>query len=224
MFDLFFVSYEEPNADLNWEKLKERFPHARRIHGIKGIKEAHYACAKQSFTKMFWTVDGDTIVDNTWLFDYVPPAWDLPYLHLWYSRNPVNDLSYGYGAIKLWPRNRVLDHKGSWLDFTTSVGNIKIIDQTIATTEFNTSPYESWKSAFRESIKLCENISKNENDEESRDRLRNWLTVANDSPYADSAIKGAQHALIWYQDNKEFLQEINDFNRLKEIYSMMIKE
>ena len=159
MYDLFFVSYEEPNADENWKLLKNKFPHARRIHGIKGIDCAHKACANESMTTMFWTVDGDTVLHNTATFSYKPPQWDQQYLHLWYSNNPVNNLRYGYGAVKLWPTKLVTNYSGLWLDFTSSVGNIKIIDETIATTAFNTSPYESWKSAFRESVKLCENLS-----------------------------------------------------------------
>ncbi len=53
MYDIVFISYKELNADENWEVLKSRFPTAKRIHGVKGIHQAHIAAAKKCFTKMF---------------------------------------------------------------------------------------------------------------------------------------------------------------------------
>ena len=64
MYDIVFISYQEPNADENYGKLKERFPLAKRLHGVKGIHQAHIAAAKKCFTKMFWIVDGDAIIEN----------------------------------------------------------------------------------------------------------------------------------------------------------------
>lgn len=221
MYDLFFVSYNEPNADENWQNLVERFPHARRVHGIKGIASAHKQCARLSYTRLFWTVDGDTLVDETWDFDYDPPDWDLGYLHLWYSRNPINGLSYGYGAIKLWPRRRVLDHDGSWLDFTSSIGGIKIMERTIATTLFNSSPFEAWKSAFRECVKLCHNIRKNPADMESRNRLRSWTLGDSTAENASWCYLGARQAQEWYASHGDTndLTLINDFDWLLEKFS-----
>lgn len=215
MYDLFFISYDELNADENWENLNSRFPHAKRLHGIKGISAAHLECAKRSFTKMFWTVDGDTIVDTSWDFSFQPKSWDQKYLHLWYSRNSVNLLEYGYGSVKLWPKKRVIDFNGNWLDFTTSVGDIKLIEDTIATTIFNTSPYETWKSSFRESVKLCENIKIDSTDELSKKRLEIWSSInQNDTPFSEWASKGAVDGINFHQDNKT-LSLINDFDWLK---------
>ncbi len=59
MFDIVFISYNEPNAESNWLKLKNRFPMTKRVHGVKGIHNAHIIAAKKCFTKMIWVVDGD---------------------------------------------------------------------------------------------------------------------------------------------------------------------
>ena len=59
MFDIIFISYQEPNADKNFKHLLSRFPIAQRVHGIKGIHQAHIEAAKKALTKMFWVVDGD---------------------------------------------------------------------------------------------------------------------------------------------------------------------
>ena len=40
MLDVFFLSYNEPYADEHYEKLLEKAPHARRVHGVKGFVEA----------------------------------------------------------------------------------------------------------------------------------------------------------------------------------------
>ena len=218
MYDVFFISYEEPNANDNWSLLKSKIPYARRIHGVKGISAAHQKCASQSFTTMFWTVDGDTVVDDGWKFDYSPPEWDQIYLHLWYSRNPVNGLQYGYGSIKLWPKAVVLSHTGPWLDFTTSVGGIKIVDQIVATTVFNSTPYESWKSAFRESIKLIENIRKYPTDSESIMRLDGWKNTKEGPKYAEWCLMGAIDAERWHEKNIDDLTLINDFGFLRNLF------
>ena len=223
MFDLFFVTYEEPNADSNWSRVKSKFPHASRIHGITGIANAHQMCAKQSFTKMFWTVDGDTRIDDNWDFSFCPDSWDEQYLHLWYSRNPINDLQYGYGAIKLWPKKLVLNWSGDWLDFTTSVGNIKIVDDTIATTQFNTSPYETWKSAFRECVKLSENLKNNPDDLESKHRLLAWTSKSNNAEYAEWCIIGSMNGVSWYNENSHQLNKINDFSWLRYMFDSYYK-
>jgi hypothetical protein len=215
-YDIFFVSYEEPNANENWENLKSRFPLAKRVHGVKGIAHAHKTCALLSKTDMFWTVDGDTVVDQDWNFSYRPTVWDKNYLHLWYSRNPVNDLVYGYGSVKLWPRHRVLDHNKAWIDFTTSIGDIKIIESPISETRFDSTPFESWKSAFRECVKLLENISTNQDDRESKLRLNAWINTEKFSENIEWCKKGAFDAIKWHESNQSSLYKINDFSWLKE--------
>lgn len=216
MYDAFFISYDEPNADENWSAFSIRWPHAKRVHGIKGINNAHRRCAELSYTSMFWTVDADTDIDDSFGLDFGVPIWDRQYLHLWYSRNPVNGLEYGYGAVKLWPKQKVLDFNSTWLDFTMTVGMIKIMPGVVATTRFNTDPYSSWKSGFRETIKLCRL-----GDKDSSKRLWSWLNIKLDVPYAEDAVRGARSAYQYYKENRdrpEALSMINDFDLLRQHY------
>ena len=46
MYDIIFISNNEPNADQNWFRLHTRFPTAKRINGIVGIHAAHKTAAK----------------------------------------------------------------------------------------------------------------------------------------------------------------------------------
>jgi hypothetical protein len=90
MYDIVFISYQEINADENWNLLKQRFPFARRTHGVTGIHQAHIAAARKCFTDMVWIVDGDAKIVDTFNFDYKPT--DTDYVYVWRSQNPVNDL------------------------------------------------------------------------------------------------------------------------------------
>jgi hypothetical protein len=218
-FDIFFVSYNEPNADDNWERLRSKFPNAKRVHGIKGIHNAHRRCAELSYTSMFWTIDGDTVVDDDFAFDRFIPVYDMEYLHLWYSRNPVNGLAYGYGAVKLWPTQAVLEFDKNWLDFTTSVGNIKIVDEVVATSAFNTDAESAWRSGFREAVKLCVNVANND-DDESLQRLLAWLTVTLPVDYAVDTHSGAIDGVEFYLSSMKIadLKIINDFDKLQTLF------
>jgi hypothetical protein len=221
--DIFFVSYNEPTADDNWNRVLARFPTARRIDGIKGIDRAHRRCAELAESDMFWTIDADTILDDDWNFDFIPPDYDRKYLHIWHSRNPVNGLEYGWGAVKLWPTAAVLQFDGNWLDFTTTVGNIKMVPQTIATSAFNSDAYSAWRSGFRETVKLCYNAVTSEQGE-SLDRLLTWLTVANDVAYANDTVQGASSGLEYFLECSKTpsatgIKNINDFEWLIDRFS-----
>lgn len=61
--DIIFLSYDEPNAEKNYADLLTKAPWAKRVHGVKGSDAAHKACAAQSETEYFITVDADNIVD-----------------------------------------------------------------------------------------------------------------------------------------------------------------
>ncbi len=53
MLDVFFLSYDEPFADEHYELLQLVAPHAKRVHGIKGIFNGHKECARRAMTKIF---------------------------------------------------------------------------------------------------------------------------------------------------------------------------
>ena len=66
------ISYNEENAN-EIMKSKEKFPSIPRIHGVKGIHQAHVAAANICSTEMFWIVDGDAVLAEDFNFDYVAP-------------------------------------------------------------------------------------------------------------------------------------------------------
>lgn len=220
MYDIVFISYQEPNADENFAALKKRFPTAKRVHGVKGIHQAHIAGAKLCFTKMFWIVDGDAQILDNFDFSYKVDKWDLDVVHVWRCKNPINDLIYGYGGIKLFPRQATIDMDLSKPDMTTSISNkFKAVQELANITAFNTGEFETWKSAFRECCKLSSKVIDRQKDKETEDRLDIWCTVGADRMYGEYAIAGAKLGREYgekYKDSPQDLRRINDFDWLKE--------
>jgi hypothetical protein len=149
-YDVVFISYAEPNADENYENLKKKVPDAKRVHGVKGIHQAHIEAAKLCTTPMVWIVDGDAQIIDDFNFDYQVPAWQYNHVHVWRSKNPINGLVYGYGGVKLFPRELTIDMDTSKPDMTTSISDKFVAVKEISNvTGFNTGDFETWKSAFR---------------------------------------------------------------------------
>jgi hypothetical protein len=219
MYDIIFISYQEPNADENFARLKARFPRTQRVHGIKGIHQAHIAAAKKSFTKMFWVVDGDAEIVDDFNFDYVVPKEDLECVHVWRSRNPINNLEYGYGGVKLLPKILTQNMDTTKTDMTTSISQwFKAMPAVSNITKFNTDPFNTWKSAFRECCKLSSRIIDRQDDKETQQRLDAWCTLNESVAYGFYSFIGAENGKFYGENNKdnpEGLKLINDFDWLK---------
>ena len=218
MYDIVFISYNEPDADENFARLKERFPIAKRVHGVKGIHQAHIEAAKRCFTKMFWIVDGDARIEDDFDFSHSVSEYDLDVVHVWRSRNPINDLVYGYGGVKLFPRKMTINMDTTSTDMTTSISDkFKAMPEVSNITAFNTDGFSTWKSAFRECAKLSSKTIRNQNTDETDARLSIWCgTKGKDKPFGDYAIQGARAGRKFAVNNPDKLNLINDFDWLKE--------
>ena len=217
MYDIVFISYQEPSADANYATLKAKFPMAKRVHGVKGIHQAHIKAAKKCFTKMFWIVDGDAVVNNSFNFDYVVPEHQLDHVHVWRAKNPINGLEYGYGGVKLFPRQMTIDMDTSKADMTTSISSQFIaVEETSNITAFNTDPFETWKGAFRECAKLSSKTITRQNDEETENRLNIWCTKGSEERYGDFAIAGANAGREFGISNMADISLINNFEWLQQ--------
>jgi len=219
-YDIIFISYNEPQADENFARLKARFPYAQRVQGIKGIHQAHIAAAKKAFTKMFWVVDADAQILDTFNFDHVVGEYDLENVHVWRSMNPINDLEYGYGGVKLLPKSLTQNMDISKPDMTTSISSLfKAMPEISNITAFNVDAFNTWKSAFRECVKLSSKTIDRQDDADTTYRLNVWCTRGIDRPFGREAIEGAvqgkQYGLE-NKDNNEALKLINDFDWLRE--------
>lgn len=216
--DIIFLSYDEPNADENWKTLHKKFPYAKRVHGIDGIKRAHIEASKTSSTVFFYVVDGDTEILNTFDFSFKPKQSEQQYMHVWKSRNPVNSLEYGYGGVKILSKRFFKEDINS-IDITTSLTEgIILHDDVISITRFNSDPFRAWRGAFRECVKLSSKIVRGQINEETEHRLDVWCTKNLDADYGDLVLLGAKTGREYGEknkDDKEALLLINDFSWLK---------
>ena len=220
MYDIAFISYNEVEADNNWQQLKQKFPYAKRTHGVKGIHQAHIEAAKKACTKMFYIVDADAVILNDFDFSYVPPKHELDHVHVWRSQNPINDLVYGYGGVKLFPRTQTVNMDTSKPDMTTSITDkFKLMPEISNKTAFNVDEFSTWRSAFRECAKLASKTIDRQNEEETNARLKTWTTVGHDRPFGKFALAGAAAGMQFGLSNGTDLRLINDFNWLKEKFN-----
>lgn len=222
--DVIFISYDESNADANWQRVLKKCPFAQRVHGVKGIFEAHKEAAKLAMSDMFYVVDADAEIVDNFYFNYQPNIWNRDTIHVWKSLNPINDLEYGYGGIKLFPKH-IIDQATTWdVDMTTSVGyKFKTMNVVSNITKFNTDSFSTWRSAFRECAKLAAGTIKNQIVEEDDERLGRWCSdYGRDREFGDYAIQGARSGRKYGLDNKhnrDALKLINDRQWLKEQFN-----
>lgn len=162
-FDIFLLTYDEPNAEENWADLLSKCPWAQRIDGVKGLDEVHKAAARASTTDRFITVDGDNKVDMAFFdvkLDLTDPRFKETTLS-WAGKNHTNGLVYGNGGLKLWWKENVLNMKThehaeteeEKVDFCWHQRYIQMND-CFSETFINGSPYQAWRAGFREGVKM----------------------------------------------------------------------
>jgi hypothetical protein len=229
VFDIVFISYNESFANQNYTQLVTLFPDRKihRISGIKGIHNAHIEAATVALTDMFWVVDADAIIESTFKFNYQVIKHEHDVVHVWKSKNPINDLVYGYGGIKLLPRNLTLNVDITSSDMTTSISHkFKSMNEISNITAFNTDAFSTWKSAFRECVKLSSKVIVGQDNQETDERLNVWCSIGADKPYGEYAIAGAIAGRTYGQKNAgniPALSKINDFDWLQEQFNIIYR-
>ena len=221
MYDIIFISYNEPNAEENFINLYERFnsvglfgERIRRVKNVKGIHNAHKKAANLANTDYFFVVDGDAVIVDDFNFDYKTEDKDT--VHVYRCMNPINDLIYGYGGVKLFPTWLAQNMDTSTNDMTTSISkNFKVLNEISNITAFNTDPFNTWKSAFRECAKLSSKTIERQKEEETNERLKTWTTVGHDRQYGEYALAGATAGMEFGLSRRADLGLINNFEWLK---------
>lgn len=240
-FDIFYISYDEPNREANWAKLLDIAPWAKRVHGVKGFDAAHKECARQSETDKFITVDGDNIINPMFLdleID-IPAHYDDCVLS-WASRNDVNGLVYGNGGLKLWPKKETLlmnTHEAATegrlaLDFCWDEKYIQM-NNVYSSTYPNGSPFQAFRAGFREGCKMTFDYGKTVDPtkletsihEKNLKRLLIWMSVGADAPNGRWAIYGARLGLVKANLDKEFdITVIRDYDWFKKYWDEVVSK
>ena len=105
-------------------------------------------------------------------------------------------LVHGHMGVIAYNKRLVLDTDTPGLDFTLSKAHA-VIPRLSAVAHYNTTPELTWRTAFREVIKLKDDMEKT-GSVESDYRLDIWLTMG-DGKYAEFSILGAKDAVAYYE-------------------------
>ena len=236
-FDIVFLSYDEPNADVHYADLLTKAPWAKRVHGIKGSDAAHKAAANLSDTEWFITVDADNIV-HTEFFDLDLDMSDSKIqVYGWCGRNSVNGLRYGNGGLKIWKKEFVLNmrtHEASdsdrgQVDFCWEEG-YKNFPRVYSDSIITGSPFQAWRAGFREGVKmtLLDGVRVPPQEIKERiwwhniHRLRMWSTIGAHEEHGLYAILGARMG-TWMTNCTDWNYiDVRDFEILRNMYEQNI--
>jgi len=211
--DIFYISYDEPNCEENWADLLNKVPWAKRVHGVKGFDAAHKACAEQSETERFITVDGDNIVMD----DFFEQKLEFPEtdhdgnniaesIFSWNGKNLLNGLVYGNGGLKCWPTEytkTIQTHEaaedGEGMEFCWKLNYIQLND-TFSEVHQTASPFQAFRAGFREGVKMSLDQGSRVRADEFKEkiwygnynRLQTWCNIGSDVDNGLWAIYGAR--------------------------------
>jgi hypothetical protein len=232
-FDVVFLSYDEPNADLHYADLCNKVPWAKRVHGVKGSDAAHKAAAQLSETDRFVTVDADNIVYNSF-FNLELDVKENIDVYSWVGKNVINGLMYGNGGVKLWKKDFVLNmhtHESSnsdraQVDFCWENGYRQFPD-CFSDVIITGSPFQAWRAGFREGVKMTlldgVKVSPQEIKQQiwwhNLHRLQQWATVGSHIENGIYAVYGARLG-TWLANCTDWNYiEVRDFEILKSIWN-----
>ncbi len=167
--DCIYLSYDEPQKEEFWLKIKNMVPWAKRVDGVKGSDEAHKAAGEASDTERFILIDGDNMPDENFFnlqldFTGLDPNYKLAQ-YRWRAVNAINGLRYGNGGMSSWTKTYVANmktHENSDGSDTTQVDfcmdsadNLYwAMHDCYSTTYPNYTPFQAWRAGFREGVKM----------------------------------------------------------------------
>lgn len=234
-FDVFYLSYDEPQKEEYWAKVQELAPWAKRVDGVKGFDSAHKACAKQSETDRFITIDGDNIVYP----EFFELELDIPdklkdATLSWAGRNIINGLAYGNGGLKLWTKEFVLNmrtHENATrdeekVDFCWDAQYVQL-NNLYSDTCPNGSPFQAFRAGFREGVKMTLDRGMKAGDgsvaryvhQKNYRRLLIWASIGADVENGLWAIYGTRLGIYMANIEASFdIAQISDYDWFKSYY------
>lgn len=241
--DCIYLSYDEPQKEEFWVKIKHMVPWARRVDGVKGSDAAHKAAAQESDTERFILIDGDNIPDFDFFnlqLDYTNK--DTIYQqaqYRWKARNNINGLIYGNGGISSWTKEYVMNMKTHeaadgndthTVDFCLDYSNSTYwaMNDCYSTTYPNYTSFQAFRAGFREGVKMCLLGGKKPTITEFKqipsrnlDNLTIWHNVGSDIENGEWAILGSRlgtYMTMLSDWDHKLVQDFDTFNELWEKY------
>jgi hypothetical protein len=234
--DCIYLSYDEPEKEEYWVRIKNMVPWARRVDGVLGSDAAHKAAAQASDTERFILIDGDNIPDPAFFnqtLNFPTPEYEQAVFR-WRARNHVNGLMYGNGGLSSWTRTHVMNMR--------THENTDGRDETVvefcfdplywamhdcySTTYPNQSPFHAWRAGFREGVKMCLNNGakptiqdfKQRVHQRNLDNLTIWHNVGADVENGMWCIAGSRMGTYMTMLTNADHVMVQDFERLRELW------
>ena len=168
--DCIYLSYDEPQKEEFWLKIKNMVPWAKRVDGVKGSDAAHKAAGEASDTERFILIDGDNMPDEKFFnmqlnFAEKDPKYKLAQ-YRWKAINSINGLRYGNGGMSSWTKTYVANMKTHEFQLDGDVSRIAdfcmdskdnlywAMYDCYSTTYPNHTPFQAWRAGFREGVKM----------------------------------------------------------------------
>ena len=205
--DFVYISFKEPNKEENWADLKNKVPWAKRVDGVVGFDNAHKAAADVAETDFFISVDGDNVIDETFLLQTLDwSRTNKKSVHRWRARNNINGLVYGNGGLVGWSKDTCLsmkthentDSEENQIDFCWGVPH-ENLHNCYSDTVINGSPEQCFVAGYREGVKMSteKGIPLKANDfntmwPENLQTLSTWCTIGADVELGKYAMLGAR--------------------------------
>jgi hypothetical protein len=168
--DCIYLSYDEPQKEEFWLKIKNMVPWAKRVDNVKGSDAAHKAAGEASDTERFILIDGDNMPNEEFFnmqlnFTGLEPVYKIAQFR-WKAINNINGLRYGNGGVSSWTKTYVADmktHENQNEGDITRIADF-CMDSTdniywamwdcYSTTFPNYTPFQAWRAGFREGVKM----------------------------------------------------------------------
>jgi hypothetical protein len=234
--DCIYLSYDEPNKEEFWVKIRNMIPWAKRVDGVKGSDAAHKAAAEASDTERFILIDGDNLPDERFfnLTLKLPDETWQQAVFRWRARNHVNGLMYGNGGISSWTKTFVQNMKTHENTDGRDETQIEFcfdplywaMHDCYSTTYPNGSAFHAWRAGFREGVKMCLDKGRRPTIAEFQDRVhkRNldhltiWHNVGLDVEHGAWAMAGARMGTYRTMLTDWDYRTVQSFDALEEIW------
>ena len=168
--DCIYLSYDEPQKEEFWLKIKNMVPWAKRVDGVKGSDAAHKAAGETSDTERFILIDGDNMPEESFFniqLDFTGKEEKFQQAQFrWKAVNSINGLRYGNGGMSSWTKTYVREMKTHEHQTEGDVSRIAdfCLDSTdnlywamydcYSTTYPNYTSFQAWRAGFREGVKM----------------------------------------------------------------------
>jgi hypothetical protein len=240
--DCIYLSYDEPQKEEFWVKIRNMIPWAKRVDGVKGSDAAHKATAEASDTERFVLIDGDNLPDEKF-FNLTLELNDDQYeqaVFRWRARNHINGLMYGNGGLSCWTREFVRNMRTHEATDGRTETEVEFcfdplywaMHDCYSTTYPNGSAKHAWRAGFREGVKMCLNKGSKPTVAEFKDRVhqRNldhltiWHNVGADVDYGLWAIAGARMGTYMTMLTDWDHRLVQSFDALEQLWSTVTEQ